>query len=406
MVPWTQKHAPKKAADIVGQDAPLVQLRDYVQNFSKHKGKALLLWGPSGCGKTISVHAIAKEFDYELIEINASDFRNKDHVDSTIGNASKQRSLFSKGKIILVDEVDGLSGMEDRGGIGALTSLIATSGFPMVCTATDPFDQKFADLRKSSRMVEYAALSSTSIFTVLRHIADIEKMECPDDNLKSLARQAGGDLRAALTDLQILTQENNTLTKEDIEGLGFREQSETIITALLKIFKTTDPNLAINSFDGVDEDLDKCILWLEENLPKEYEKPIDLARAFDSLSKADVMKSRIRRWQHWRFLVYVNAYVTAGVAVAKDAKYAKFTQYQPPMRILKLWQGKQKYEKRKGIMEKVAGRTHSSSREALQSFLPHLQIIFQKNKEMADTIAADLDLSKEEVQWLKANPVL
>lgn len=400
MEPWTKKYTPKNTKEVIGQDQAVKQLEEYVHNFKKHRGKAILLWGPSGCGKTAGVHALAGETGYELIEVNASDFRNKENLDATVGHASRQQSLFARGKIILVDEVDGLSGMEDRGGITTLTSLIKASAFPIICTATNPFDQKFSDLRKQSILVECPSLQSSSVYTILHRIAHHEKIIASEDDLKTLARRSGGDARAAITDLQTLTQEKRRLTKEDIEGLSQREQTESIINALLKVFKTTDPVIAINAFDYVDEELDKCILWLDENLPHEYEKPADLARAYDMLSRADVMQSRIRRWQHWRFLVYVNAYLTAGIAVAKDAKYQKFTQYRPTTRILKLWQAKQKYEKRKAIAAKIAAKMHTSARDAIQSTVPYLQAIFSRNKTMAGRIAEELDLDKEEVTWL------
>ena len=81
----------------------------------------------------------------------------------------------------------------------------------------------------------------------------------------------------------------------------------------------------------VKEDLDESFLWLEENLPKEYEGK-DLERAFDCLSRADVFKGRIRRWQHWRFLVYINDLMTAGIALSKDEKYKKVISYTPQKR--------------------------------------------------------------------------
>ena len=106
--------------------------------------------------------------------------------------------------------------------------------------------------------------------------------------------------------------------------------------ALLKVFKTTDPFVALSAFDNVNEDFDKRFLWIDENLPREYKDPKSLARAYDALSKADVFRGRIRRWQHWRFLVYIRAYLTAGVAVSKDEKYKKMVQYARSTRPLKI----------------------------------------------------------------------
>ena len=69
----------------------------------------------------------------------------------------------------------------------------------------------------------------------------------------------------------------------------------------LRFYKSTDPNVAITAFENVEEKLDQQLLWIDENLPKEYTKPEDLAKAYDKLSKADVFNRRIRRWQHYRF---------------------------------------------------------------------------------------------------------
>ena len=40
--------------------------------------------------------------------------------------------------------------------------------------------------------------------------------------------------------------------------------------------------------------------------------------AYDYLSKADVFRGRIRKWQYWRYLVYQSALMNLGVAFSKD----------------------------------------------------------------------------------------
>lgn len=398
---WTSKHEPKKISEIEDQKDALKYLKDFVENYRKHKKRIAIIYGPVGSGKTVSVYALAYELKLEIIEINASDFRNDDQIKSVVGNASIQMSLFSKGKIILVDEIDGLSGTEDRGGISALTKLAEKSAFPIICTATDPFDKKFSELRKKSDMIQFQPLDYNSVFNILKRICNEEKIRFNEEDLKTLARRVGGDARAAINDLQMIAESKKELKKEDIDELGQREQQENIINAMLRVFKTTDPKIAISAYDNVQEDFDKIFLWVDENLPKEYEKPEDLARAYDYVSMADVMSRRIRRWQHWRFLVYINAYLSAGIAVSKDEKYKKFVQYGPTTRILKLWMANQKYQKRKAIAEKIALKTHSSAKRVVTDTLPYLQQIFRKNKEQGNEIADELDLSEEEVEWLR-----
>jgi replication factor C large subunit len=400
MIPFTKKYAPGSLKDIKGQDKAIKELKNIITNLKQQKKKSILIYGPSGSGKTSIAYALADDFNYEIIEINASDFRNKDQINQKVGGAAFQSSLFSKGKLILVDEIDGLSGKQDRGGIQALIKIIEKTPFPIILTASNPWDFKFNKLRNRCNLIELESISYTDIGEVLKHICVKEKIKYELDVLKSLSRRAGGDCRAAINDLQTLTELTKELTKKSLDELEQRSKEESMPNALLKIFKTTDPKIAIAAFDNVKEDLNQQLLWIDQNLPFEYDKPKDLARAYDKLSKADVFNRRIRRWQHWRFLVYINALITAGIAVSKDEKYHKFVQYRPTGRLLKLWWAKQKSMKKKAIAAKIAEKTHSSVKEVLKD-IEYFKVIFKKNKEMANSITKYADLDREEVAWLK-----
>lgn len=401
MHPYIIKYLPKKTSEIVGQDIALKKLKDFVINFKKQRKNAALIHGPPGVGKTVSVHAIAKELNLEILEVNASDVRNKEQINSLIGSAIGQMSLFSKGKIILLDEIDGLSGKEDRGGLQAITNLIDKSSFPIILTATNPWDYKFNNLRRKTEMIEFEPLDYISLFKILKKICEHEKIRYEEDILKALARREGNDARSAINDLQILTIEVGELTKKSLEDLGERNKLDTIINALFKIFKTTDPKIAITAFDNVEEDLNERLLWLDENLPREYTKAEDLAKAYDKLSKADIFNRRIKRRQYYRFLVYINALITAGIAVAKKERYRHHVEYKPTGKLLKLWWAKQKAMKKLAIAEKIAERTHSSTAEVLKGTLPYLQVAFKKNKNFRNELIKELDLSNEEVEWLR-----
>lgn len=401
MVPWTHKHQPTTTLGICGQDAAVKQLQSLLSpGASRQQKKNAILYGPAGSGKTSSVHALARDSGLEIVEINASDVRNKEGISQMVGNAVKQQSLFFRGKIILVDELDGLSGTHDYGGIPALSALMQESSFPIICTAENPFDKKFSDLRKQAAMIEYQPLEAAVVAGILRRVADKEQLAVGDDALQSIARLSGGDARAAINDLQSLSMLGKDISSVSIDMLSERQRTRSMIDALLMVFKTVDPSIAMPAFDDVDEDLDKIFLWVDENLPSEYKRPIDLARAYDYVSQADIMKRRIRRWQDWRFLVYINAYLSAGVAVSKDAKYPAFTKYQPTTRILKLWQANMKYQRRKSIAEKVAEKTHTSVRRTVHDTLPYLGVMLKQNPEFQEQAVRDFKLDDEDVAWM------
>jgi replication factor C large subunit len=332
------------------------------------------------------------------VEVNASDVRNAEGMKTVLGNALKQQSLLFAGKVILVDEIDGLSGTKDRGGIPAVVKMMADSTFPIVFTANDAWNKKFSSLRSKSTMVQFHTLNYLSVTKILRTVADAENVKVDDDVLKALARRAAGDARAAINDLQSLYLKSHKITPEDIESLSDRNKVESVMNALMRIFKTTQAEIALSSLNDVQENIDTVMMWIDENLPKEYTKPDDLCRAYDALSMADVYRGRIRRWQYWRFLVYINTMMTVGVALSKDEKYRQFVKYTPTTRILKMWRANMKYQKRKAIAAKIAARTHTSTRKAIQSSLPYLRLMIQKG---GDKISKELELDKEEIEWLK-----
>jgi replication factor C large subunit len=396
---WTDKYLPNKLSEIYGHQEQTTVLREFINNFKK--GKALLIYGPSGGGKTSSVVALAKELDLELVEINASDSRNSKEIDSLIGTSVSQMSLFGNSKIILIDEVDGISGTKDRGAATSIAKIIEKSTFPIIMIANDPSDKKFKALRKKSNMLEFPSRSYKDLLEMLKLICKKENVDYEEDALSMLARRGGGDFRATINDLQTIAAVSKKITRKDLEDLGDRENKDKIINSLIKVFKTTDEKMALRAFDNINEDLDQIFLWVEENLPKEYDKPEDLARAMDFVSLADVFKGRIRRWQYYRFYVYCYNFLSAGVALAKEEKYRKMIDFKPTSRLLKIWMANMKNVKKKSIAEKIAEKTHTSSKRVMQDTIPYLKTLFQRNSIKANQMADYFELGKDEIAWMK-----
>ncbi|HYD03281.1 MAG TPA: replication factor C large subunit [Alphaproteobacteria bacterium] len=400
-MPFTHKYKPKKISEIIGQSKALDEVKQKISEYSSKKvKKALLLYGPSGTGKTATIHALAEELDLELIEVNASDTRNSAGLEEKIFPAIKQQSLFGRSKIILIDEIDGISGTSDRGGVSTLVKLIEQSPFPIILTANDPFEQKFSDLRKSSVLIEFKAISTLEQASLLKKVCEKEGITFDEDALSQISRSSNGDLRAALTDLENICSVSKHVTRKDVEATSDRERADTIEAALLKVFKTTNPEIAISAFDKIEEDVDKLFLWLDENITKEYTKPKDISRAYDNIALADVFFGRIRKWQYYRYYVYIYNLLSVGIAISKDERNPEVIQYKQSERILKIWIANQKNAKRKAIAAKIAAENHVSIKETIKS-MAFLRIIFKNaDKKFVEANAEKFKLEKEEIEWL------
>jgi len=391
---WTEKYRPKKGNEIIGNKEALSDLRRHVSNYRK---KAILIYGPSGVGKTIAVKIIADELNFEVIELNASDARDEKNINSILGEAVKQRSLFSKGKIILVDELDGINS-KDRGFVKAIIALIEKSSYPVVMIANELENPALSQLKRKSISIKFEPISAAETYNLLSKIAKHESVNMEESLLKTLSYLSGGDIRGAITDLQLLSF-SKEIKKADLDSLGSRNKLELISSALIKIFKSSDMNIASSALSNISEDINECFMWLDENIPYEYKKSEDLARAYDALSLADVYRGKIIKRQHWRFLVYANSFATSGVALAKKQKYTHIAKYNRSSRILNMWIAKSRFMQRKKIAEKLSAKMHASKKELIKNSIPYLKIIF-KNKKMANEITKEYDLSPEEINWL------
>ncbi|MDO8508676.1 MAG: replication factor C large subunit [Nanoarchaeota archaeon] len=382
---FIEKYRPKNYLDILGQDKAVQEIKSFLDQFPKKK--ALVLHGQAGTGKTSLVHAAAKENNLEILELNASDLRNKDKLEGILKPATEQISLFKKGKILLMDEVDGVTGT-DRGGIPELVRIIQSTKFPIIMTCNDVWQSKLSPVRAKSKVVELKPLDIGTIVSILSRVAEKETLNKNSQFLKLIAIKSQGDMRAALNDLQSYSASKDI----EIDVNEKRDTQESIFIILKKLFKERAPFL--NLFDSSPLSIDEILLWIEENIPKEYKNEA-LAKAYEALGNADVFRGRIYKNQYWRFLVYQNIFQSAGISLAKSSPLSGFTAYEKPKRILKIWLNNQKFEKKKTIAKKYARHVHCSSKRAMRDF-NLLRPILNNPK-----VQKQLDLSEEEIEFLK-----
>jgi len=388
-MPWTEKYRPKSFGEIKGQNEAIFKIKEFITNFGKKK-KALLVYGPPGTGKTCLAYATANENNSEIFELNASDLRNKEKLKEILRPAVEQKPLKKEKKIILVDEVDGIS-ETDYGGLSELLNIIESSPYPIIITANNIWDRKFNLLRKKCELLRLREINYNIIKIVILDILKKENLMIDDDFITELAIKARGDLRAAINDLQTLSQLKDYFSVI----LDERNKETDIFNSLRRIFKEKPSNEIINIFDSVNMPIDDIILWLEENIPTEY-KGEELARAYELLSKTDIFKGRIYKQQYWRFLVYENIFLSYGISSSKKNAKTGFTTYKKPSRILQIWLNNQKTMQKKSICQKYSQYVHVSLKRAMSEF-PIIKQILKSNPE----IQKELKLEENEIEYLK-----
>lgn len=398
-LPWVEKYRPQSASQLVGIRSVLQKILDFVKaklaNPQTEK-KPILLEGPPGVGKTSCVYAIANDLKLSIIEMNASDARTADAIREHLIETSRSRDLLSffgqkknQGKIILVDEVDGISGQSDRGGLSELLKIIPQSKFPVIFTANE-YDRKLQSLYKIVERVSVNRIRATSVKKVLNRVATQENIVVADEILEALAEKAGGDLRSAINDFQALVKTKKVLTLDVLDEITTdRDAYESIFNSIMELFGAETIREARAAVDASDVDIDMFMRWINENLPKHYNTFGELRFAYEHLAQADFYYTAIQMFQDWGLLPYVYDFLAGGTALARKTtpRPASFIKNQFP------------YNPRSGlsradqeIVDKFKERLNLPEIRIVREILPRVKLL-AKDKGEKDRIAKELDLS-------------
>lgn len=403
-VMWTEKYRPQTIAQIMGNEEAKTKFLKWLKGW-KPSGKAALLYGPPGVGKTTMVQATAREFSYDLIEMNASDTRTEEAVMKVAGHAAKESSLDrffsgSRGTLLLLDEVDGIYGREDRGGIGAIIKVIGESKVPVVLVANDVADPRIRDLNEYCEMIRFYEVRPATILPLLEEICRREGIEAEREALNRIAARSLGDVRSAINDLQAAAETRGEVRVVDLKILTQRDKHLNIFETLKGIFLAEPPETARKAQLESQIDYETLHLSIHDNLPYQYTDPQEIAEAYERLARADVYFGRINRTRDYGLLSYALEQMTIGVASARRHEYKPAPYQFPPRKFILLSRARAQRELREGVSKRVGSRCHLSKRKAAEHILPFLRLIFKNAPEEASSIAGWLELDEKMIGYL------
>jgi len=397
---WVEKYRPQKISDVIGN----AQAKNTFVNWLKSKRrrkKAVLLYGPAGVGKTALVNAVSNQFNFTIVEMNASDTRTKKAINkvgkpATSYIALNKFSTETKGNILFLDEVDGVFGQQDRGGIGAILKIIKESLVPVVMVANDPDLKKLRPLKKVCHLIRFQPIRIPLIITMLRRICVRENIEAEFEALERIAQNSQGDMRSAINDLQSIADGRRVLRLQDTMFLSFRNKDVGMYETIKGVFSAESVGEAANLLNRSSVKYDEILLSMSDNLPLRYLDSVELAKAYDLVSRADIFRGRVGT-ENWRLLRYFFN-LLAEASTVSPRSFKPFEFIYPPIRVMKLFWTKNKRLKLESICAKIALKCHVSRRTAKKDIVPFLKIILKKQK--SSPIISWLKLESDEVDYL------
>lgn len=401
--PWPDKHKPRRLRDIVGQSKAVQDVTRWADSWKRGNPskRVALFYGPAGTGKSAAAFALAQDFGWDFIEMNASDKRTLSEVKRIAGPASTAGTLFggAAGKrLIVLDEADNIYGTYDRGGYRAIEELIHGTGNPVILIVNDKGEIPW-QIKASCLMVGFGRLAQGEIESELERIAKSENVDVEPLAIRVIAETARGDLRSAINDLQTTSSGKKHVTIKDV--ILYRRDQETnveeFITRLLDATTAQEARALLWQLDMPPND---AIAWIGENVPRVVVDPKSRAMVYDAIYRADIMLGRARRRQAFKLWGYASDLMSAGVSMSRGEQI-KPSKVSFPSHIRRYGRTRIDRAIRDAVARKIAARCHTSSNVARRDFMPYLHFLFKHDKQAAAAIAGELELTAAEAGFLK-----
>jgi replication factor C large subunit len=327
---WSEVYRPMRVQQMIGNEGARLAVVKWLSGWVDGS-RPLLLIGPPGIGKTTLVHTLSQQFNYDLIELNASDNRNKIGLQNRIMPIFHNAGLFGRKMMLFLDEVDGISGREDTGGIDSLITIMKEPTIPVIMAANTK-NTKIKDLAKICKVIELNSIPPRLLMIFLDHILKEENKKLSPDEKVSVVNNSKGDVRSMLNNAQSKCAGYTSTHSETFEI--------DIAEAINGYFSMSEVEEAKNFLSQADAAyLDPRFGMSAEERRKDMinalfssivSSPIDLnglADALDVLSKIDVIVGRIGQNRYWRLMKYLDVMIAYSLFSSTRQKGIKYNQY-------------------------------------------------------------------------------
>jgi len=196
-------------------------------NFSLKRG--IYIYGGPGIGKTYFINSILKELDYDIVNYDAGDIRNKSVMETITRNTMADKSIISlftkkqKPIAIIMDEIDGMNS-GDKGGINSLIKLIRPkktkkqkmeeiSYNPIICISNYHIDKKINELMRVCQSFEIKTPTNKQIINLLKLL--LPEISVNKKLIDNITYYIQGDLRK-LENIINIYQNKNNIIKPDL----------------------------------------------------------------------------------------------------------------------------------------------------------------------------------------------
>ena len=384
---WSEKYRPQNISDMVGNEESRSAIMEWFAKWKKGT-KPLLLVGPPGIGKTTMAFLVAKQFGYDMIGLNASDVRSKSRINEILTPVLGNVSVLGT-PMIFVDEVDGIHGRGDYGGVAALVDILKEPTVPIILAANDDTSDKMKNIKKVVKIISFKKIPPRLLRVYLENILKKESAKLSPGSLIKVIDKSRGDIRSMINLTQSMVTGFNPQTETTFENIDVEDginaffKSKSVEEARGVLYSMQiDPREKINAFYSsiVTSSLD----------------PETFAKYLEIISEADMLYGKIVRTQNWRLLRYLNDILIKLYHNDDRVRYAQYNLSWPLLNRIR-WDG----AKIKSLSSVMAKKLHLSSSAFVTFGLPFVLFCIKNNAlelELEETFG---DIIEKEIELIQ-----
>ncbi len=211
---WVERHRPRSVSEMKGQRAVVDRLSAYSESKTFPH---LMFAGPPGTGKTTAALALTRDvfgdgFRSNLLEMNASDERKLESIRTKVKQFARTAPMPGTSfKVIFLDEADALTS-DAQGALRRIMEQFAeTCRFILSCN----YSSKIVEAIQSRCAVfRFRPLDKEKVLEKVMEVANSEGVNLEDEAARAIADVSLGDLRKAITSLQVAASLDPHVTRD------------------------------------------------------------------------------------------------------------------------------------------------------------------------------------------------
>lgn len=384
---WSEKYRPQNISDMIGNEESRSSIIEWFTKWKKGT-KPLLLVGPPGIGKTTIAYLTAKQFQYDMVGLNASDVRSKSRINEILSPVLGNVSILGL-PMIFIDEVDGIHGRGDYGGAEALIEILKEPTVPIVLAANSDNSDKMKSIKKVVKTIYFKPIPPRLLKIYLENILKKENVTLSPGSIIKVIDRSRGDVRSMINLTQSLVTGFNPQTEKSFESINvedginafFKANSFDEARGVLYSMQI-DPRLKIDAFYSS---------IVTSNLDNQT-----LAKLLEIISEADMLYGKIIKTQNWRLLRYLNEILIRLYLNDERIRYSQYNLSWPLLNRIR-WDGK----KIKSLSSVMAKTLHLSSSAFVTMCLPYVLFCIKNKKLSLDLEETFGDVIEKEIELIK-----